>query len=113
MLSGARDFARMRKILFAISLFVFAASDLLAQSLPFSTVFKGQDRFQRLVSQARQSNWRSLPIGDRTAAVGKALIGIPYKNYTLEIDDHIEAPSVNLNALIAGRSSRSRSPLPG
>jgi hypothetical protein len=89
----------MRKILFAVFLFVFATRGLMAESLPFSTVFKGQDRFQRLVSQARASNWRSLPIGERTAAVGKALTGTPYKNYTLEIDNRIEAPSVNMNAM--------------
>jgi hypothetical protein len=71
----------------------------MGQSLPFSTVFKGQDRFQRLVNQAREANWRSLPIGERTATVGKALTGTPYKGYTLEIDDRVEAPSVNMNAM--------------
>lgn len=70
-----------------------------APQLPMSTVFKGQDRFERLVSLAQAENWRALPIGERTARVGQALLGTPYVNYTLEIDDHIEAPSVNLNGL--------------
>lgn len=68
-----------------------------AASLPFDTVFKGKDKFNQLVSQADQ--WKSLPIGERTAAVGRALIGTPYKGYTLEIDDHVEAPSVNFVGL--------------
>lgn len=67
--------------------------------LPFSTVFKGKEKFDRLVAQAIRENWRALPIGERTARVGKALLGTPYVNYTLEIDDRIESPSVNMNAL--------------
>ena len=89
----------MRKIFFSAVVLVVAFSTVGAASLPFSTVFKGQDRFERLVSQARASNWKSLPIGERTAAVGRAMTGTPYKNYTLEIDDRIEAPSVNMNAM--------------
>ena len=89
----------MRKIFFSTLLLLVAFSTADAESLPFSTVFKGQDRFERLVERASESNWKSLPIGERTAAVGHALTGTPYKNYTLEIDDRIEAPSVNLNAM--------------
>ncbi len=59
--------------------------------MPFSTVFKGRDKFDRLVKQARANNWAALPIGDRTATVGRAMVGTRYKNYTLEIDDRIEA----------------------
>jgi len=67
-----------------------------APSLPYSTVFRGDSVFNRLVQQAERENWRSLPLGERTVAVGKALLGTPYVNYTLEIDNRIEAPSVNL-----------------
>lgn len=63
--------------------------------LPMARVFKGEEKFQRLVRQAVAENWRNLPIGERTARVGRALLGTPYTNYTLEIDDRIEAPSVN------------------
>jgi len=76
-----------------------AASALPARTLPFSTVFKGVDRFEALVAKAEAGNWKALPIGERTATVGKALVGTPYKSYTLEIDDHIEAASVNLYGL--------------
>jgi hypothetical protein len=67
-----------------------------AQPLPFSTVFRGESTFYMLAAKAKQENWRSRPLGERMALVGKALLGTPYRSYTLEIDDHIEAPSVNL-----------------
>ncbi len=67
--------------------------------LPFGTVFKGHDRFDRLVTQAKQENWKALPIGERTAAVGHALVGTRYRHFTLEIDNRIEAPSVNFNGM--------------
>ena len=67
--------------------------------LPFKTVFKGQDQFNRLVSQAKSENWRALPIGQRTAAAGQALVGTRYKHFTLEIDNRIEAPSVNFQGM--------------
>ena len=81
-------------------LLVLICSIATAESrLPFNTVFKGREKFDRLASQARTENWKELPIGERTATVGQALIGTRYKNYTLEIDNRIEAPSVNFNAL--------------
>lgn len=67
--------------------------------LPFSTVFKGQDQFNRLVAKAKAGNWRALPIGERTAAVGQALVGTRYKHFTLEIDNRIESPSVNFQGM--------------
>ena len=67
--------------------------------LPFSTVFKGQDHFNRLVAKAKAENWKALPIGERTAAVGQALVGTRYKHFTLEIDNRIESPSVNFNGM--------------
>jgi hypothetical protein len=66
-------------------------------SLPFDTVFKGRGTFNQLV--ARADEWKTLPIGERTAAIGRALCGTPYKGFTLEIDDRIEAPSVNFTGL--------------
>src|SRR6201984_2020995 len=67
--------------------------------LPFSTVFKGQDQFNRLVAKAKASNWKALPIGERTAAVGPALGGTRYKHFTFEIDNRIESPSVNFQGM--------------
>jgi hypothetical protein len=76
-------------------LFVFSSVAVAESRLPFSTVFKGGAQFDRLVATARSENWKSLPIGERTAAVGQALVGTRYKHFTLEIDNRIEAPSAN------------------
>src|SRR5437763_13885643 len=67
--------------------------------LPFSTVFKGRDRFDNLASKAKAENWKALPIGERTAAVGRALVGTRYKSFTLEIDNRIEAASANFQGM--------------
>ncbi|MEM7602600.1 MAG: N-acetylmuramoyl-L-alanine amidase-like domain-containing protein [Verrucomicrobiota bacterium] len=67
--------------------------------LPWSTVFKGEARFRQLCETAKRKNWASLPIGERTNAFGLALCGTPYVNYTLEIHDRIESPSVNFEGL--------------
>src|SRR3954464_5789051 len=86
----------MRSWRVCIILFWIGSAGLASESrLPFSTVFKGQDQFNRLAAKAKSENWKSLPIGDRTAAVGKALVGTRYKHFTLEIDNRIESPSVN------------------
>ena len=87
---------RTFKSRFAFLFFLGAAVGLTnAATLPFQTVFKGREKFDYLVQQAQANNWKSLPIGDRTAAVGRALVGTRYKSFTLEIDDHVEAPSAN------------------
>lgn len=67
--------------------------------LPESTVFVGKGKFTALVNRAAQENWAALPIGERIAKVGTALIGTPYVNYTLELDSRIEQPCVNLNGV--------------
>ena len=83
----------MRRLAIALVLLPFAASG----ALPVETVFKGRAKFDTLVAQA--DAWKPLPIGERVAAVGRALVGTRYKGFTLEIDDRIEAPSVNLEGL--------------
>ena len=84
----------------SILVFCFFASEAWAQPrLPFTTVFKGRDRFDRLVVLAKANDWKSLPIGERTATVGRALVGTRYKSYTLEIDNRIEAASANFNGM--------------
>src|SRR5207247_10429751 len=90
----------MRSSKFFVALFVICSAAIASESrLPFNTVFKGQDQFNRLVAKAKAENWKSLPIGDRTAAVGQALIGTRYKHFTLEIDNRIESPSVNFQGM--------------
>jgi len=80
---------------------MLAGQTVQASQLPFSTVFKGEKRFREFVTKTAPhvERIRALPIGERTAFFGEMLLGTPYKSYTLEIDDHIEAPSVNLEGL--------------
>lgn len=67
--------------------------------LPQSTTFIGKNKFQQITHKAIAKNWRSLNIGDRMAAIAIELEGVPYKAYTLEIDNKIESPSVNFQGL--------------
>jgi hypothetical protein len=67
--------------------------------LPLPTVFKGEAKFHAIVKQAESENWRARPIGQRTTLAARALLGVMYVNYTLEIHDRIENPVVNLDAM--------------
>ena len=87
------------RLLITILALASAASARAAVTLPMNAVFKGQDRFERLVVRAKAENWKSLPIGERTAVVGQAMVGTPYRSYTLEIDNRVESPSVNFKGL--------------
>lgn len=82
-----------------VALLLIPLASFAREWLPLSKTFKGEAKFQRLLARARQENWRALLIGERTAKVGMALLGTPYVNYTLEIDDHIEAPSANFEGM--------------
>ncbi len=62
-------------------------------------MFKGEDRFEQLVVHAKAENWRSLPIGERTATVGQAMVGTRYRSFTLEVDNRVESPSVNFQGM--------------
>jgi len=64
-------------------------------ALPASTVFVGKDKFHALIERGQRENWKALPLGDRTVKAGLALVGTPYKNFTLELDDRIETPCAN------------------
>ena len=90
-------FGAMRKVFTFLFLILLATG--LRGALPSSTTFRGKEKFDRLVNEARNSNWASLPIGERTAEVGRALVGTRYRGFTLEIDNRIESPSVNFDGL--------------
>jgi N-acetylmuramoyl-L-alanine amidase-like protein len=90
----------MRSWKIVVPLFLLCSVGFASESrLPFGTVFKGQDQFNRLVAKAKAGNWKALAIGERTAAVGQALVGTRYKHFTLEIDNRIESPSVNFQGM--------------
>lgn len=90
----------MSRILFA-TLVIFCAtafgSD--AAGLPLEKTFVGQAKFSRLMQQGYDAGWASLPLGERVNNFALALRGTPYVNYTLELHDRIEAPSVNMNGM--------------
>lgn len=67
--------------------------------LPMSTVFQGEAKFHAIVAKAEREKWRNLPIGERTIRIAREMVGTPYVNYTLEVDDRIESPVVNLRAM--------------
>jgi hypothetical protein len=85
----------MRSVLLLAGFFA-ALSSLPAAPLPESVVFVGPTKYNALVARAVSQDWRAMPIGERTAKVGLALLGTPYKNYTLELDTRIETPCVNM-----------------
>ena len=73
----------------------FAAID----HLPLSTCFRGMERFNSIVKKAVAGNWRALPIGARMGRIGREFLGVPYRGFTLEIDDRIECPSCNCDGV--------------
>ena len=98
--NSALSCARMRSWKTLVPLLLICSVALASESrLPFTTIFRGQDQFNRLVAKAKAGNWKALPIGERTAAVGQALVGTRYKHFTLEIDNRIESPSVNFQGM--------------
>lgn len=87
----------------ALGPFSAQAQDVAARErparLPLSTTFKGKDRFDKMVAKAKSENWAGLPIGERMTKFARELHHRPYTSFTLEIDDHIESPSVNLDGV--------------
>ena len=67
--------------------------------LPLTTVFQGESKFQAIVAKAERENWRNLPLGERTIRVARELVGTPYVNYSLEVDDRTESPVVNFKGM--------------
>ena len=88
-------------IAFALTVSPPAARAAHVGLLPMETVFQGRGRFEDLIAQikSRAGQIRALSIGQRVCWFGQVLAGTPYKGFTLEIHDRIEAPSVNFNGL--------------
>jgi hypothetical protein len=66
---------------------------------PDAKAFEGRDVFDRLVIQARERRWSTLPIGERIGAIGMALRQTPYVASTLELYDDREVCSVDFRGL--------------
>lgn len=67
--------------------------------LPLDRIFVGRERFDEVVAKAVAENWRSRPIGDRVVSFAREFHHVPYRSFTLEIDDRVESPSVNLSGM--------------
>lgn len=89
----------LSRIILCVSFLIGGLYSAVAARLPDEVVFVNRAAFERLVARGIQENWSSLPIGERTARVGLAMVGTPYKNYTLELDTRIETPCVNMNGM--------------
>ena len=98
----------LRTIGFLLAVAALANSTALAQKavpppssprLPLATVFQGESKFHAIVAKAERENWRKLPLGERTIRVARELVGTPYVNYTLEVDDRTESPVANLKGM--------------
>ena len=81
-----------------LCLVLLSASITLGQAagLPLDKTFIGQEKFQQLMNRGYREGWAELPLGERVNKFALALRGTPYVNYTLELHDTIEAPSVNM-----------------
>ena len=89
----------MKRALSAVILLAIASASLPAAGLPMSKTFIGQKKFQELMNRGYREGWAELPLGERVNNFALALRGTPYVNYTLELHDRIEAPSVNMNGM--------------
>lgn len=72
---------------------------LLHAEIPGDRIFVNPGKFRSLVREGIQKKWNQLPLGERTARIGLAMAGTPYVNYTLELHDRFEAPSVNMDGM--------------
>ena len=76
----------------------FGPASALARLKP-STSFIGIPVFERIVAKANAHGWKELPMPALMGNVAKEFIDTPYVAYTLELDDHREIPSCNLEGL--------------
>lgn len=89
----------MARGIFAFFFVVIACGVLAYAGIPADRVFVNPGKFRELVRDGVEKQWNRLPLGERTAKVGLALTGTPYVNYTLELHDRLETPSVNMNGM--------------
>lgn len=88
-----------RRFLLSLPGCAAAAALQAAEHLPQSVTFAGRARFDRIIARGIAEGWSRLPMGRRVIAAALAMEGTPYRAFTLEIDDHIESPSVNFDGL--------------
>jgi len=89
----------MRPACLLIALLMISPCTGRSAGLPLEKTFIGPQKFQQLMNRGYRAGWAKLPIGERVNKFALALRGTPYVNYTLELHDTIEAPSVNMNGM--------------
>ncbi len=82
-----------------VALFALAGISTAFAGVPPEKAFVNPSKFHKLVKRGVGERWESLPLGDRIARAGLALTGTPYVNYTLELHERIEVPSVNMDGM--------------
>lgn len=86
----------MKRALLPLVILWTTLSWTVAAGLPLDKTFIGQKKFTQLMERGYRAGWAQLPLGERVNNFALALQGTPYVNYTLELDDRIESPSVNM-----------------
>ena len=89
----------MRTASIVFALLLLTPLPVRCAELPLEKTFVGQQKFQQLMNRGYRAGWANLPLGERVNKFALALAGTPYVNYTLELHDRIEAPSVNMNGM--------------
>ncbi len=89
----------MPRLLIALLLLLLATPASRSAALPLDVMFVGQRKFHQLMERGYKAGWASLPLGERVNNFALALRGTPYVNYTLELDERREAPSVNMQGM--------------
>jgi hypothetical protein len=90
----------MRSVVLFSFLSAFILSAFMVEAaIPPERAFVNPKKFERLVKRGMKEQWAKLPIGDRTARIGLALVDTPYVNFTLELDDRHETPCVNMDGM--------------
>jgi hypothetical protein len=88
-----------RLLSLVVLLALFAQPAATAAGLPPEKTFVGRKKFHVLMDRGHRAGWARLPLGERVNNFALALRGTPYVNYTLELHDIIEAPSVNMDGM--------------
>lgn len=89
----------MRRALLLPALLMFWPCQAWSSGLPLEKTFVGPQKFHELMNRGYRAGWAKLPLGERVNKFALALRGTPYVNYTLELHDTVEAPSVNMKGM--------------
>ena len=61
--------------------------------------FTGKDVFAKLMAEAKEKDWKKLPMGELVGTIGLTFVGTPYVAHTFEIFDDKEVCVINLAGL--------------